>query len=363
MGVYVWNLSRHLHQCGHRVQIVTRGKARATTYEVSEDIPIWRPPFLPLYPYHVHLHGLPVAKLCRKLAPTVDLFHLHSPLVPSIPKVRPLILTMHSLMQQDANQTSLRGLSSLLIKLQAPFSNRIENRLYRSVDRVSVVSPQTKAALEASPACELEPALMWNGVDESFFTPGPAPSSQSLTLLYVGRLAPGKGVEDLLKAFCLVKKRKSGVRLRIAGAGSRRRGVKRFIAENRLQGSVELLGHISDRTELLALYRSASVFILPSHHESLPTALLEAMSCGVPSIATSVGAVPDVIRDGVNALLVSPRRPQLLARALNVLLADQGLQQDLRTQGRETVKARFSWTAIAGAFVRQYDSLLAEHTP
>jgi len=102
IGYYTWNLSRFLMNHGHQVQIITRGQRGKQSYEESENIPIWRPQFFPLYPFHVHSHKLFVQKLVNQIEEDVDLFHLHTPLPPPIQTKRPVLLTIHSMMLADA---------------------------------------------------------------------------------------------------------------------------------------------------------------------------------------------------------------------------------------------------------------------
>src|SRR3972149_2875368 len=96
IGQYVWNLSRHLVAQGHRVDVITRGSWRGLTREDSCGGTVWRPPFLPLYPFHVHFHGLFVNWLVRTLADEVDIFHVHSPLPPVLKMGCPVVVTVHT---------------------------------------------------------------------------------------------------------------------------------------------------------------------------------------------------------------------------------------------------------------------------
>ena len=142
VGFYVWNLARKLAQGGHSVQIITRGIPGRTTREPIADIIIWRVTFAPLYPLHVHIHGLFVNRLVAQLEEQIDVFHVHSPLPPVLNTQRPVLLTVHTPMRTDARGLSVRDYHSLLIKLQSPVSYDIERRLLRSAAQVAVVASE-----------------------------------------------------------------------------------------------------------------------------------------------------------------------------------------------------------------------------
>ena len=94
------------------------------------------------------------------------------------------------------------------------------------------------------------------------------------------------------------------------------------------------------------MLRESDVFVLPSYFEALPVGVLEAMACGVPVVATSVGGIPDVIEDRVNGLLVEPGQPDALARAIVTILTDDALRSRLREAARSDVRKRFSTESV-----------------
>src|SRR5688572_15189430 len=108
IGYYVWNLSRWLVQRGHSVRIITRGDLQGRPQLLTEGVEIWRPTFVPLYPWHVHLHSLFVNRLVARLESSVDVFHLHSPLPPIIKTRRPMLLTVHTPLRADVRSIQLR---------------------------------------------------------------------------------------------------------------------------------------------------------------------------------------------------------------------------------------------------------------
>ncbi len=193
------------------------------------------------------------------------------------------------------------------------------------------------------------------GIDTGFFrrdSPYVAPRrGEVLRLFACGALEPGKGFDDLLKAVRMMLDRGCDLKLVIAGAeagdspGQHAR-LAALIGELRLGRHVTLAGACDAgavRESLLA----AHVFVLPSWQEPLGTALMEAMACGVPSVATAAGGVRELARDGREALLVQPKRPEELARAILRITDDGELARHLSTMARARIVADFD--AVGGA--------------
>ncbi|MET8764218.1 glycosyltransferase [Lentzea sp. NPDC004782] len=103
-----------------------------------------------------------------------------------------------------------------------------------------------------------------------------------------------------------------------------------------------------------ALLRSADVVVCAPSYEPSGAIALEAMACGVPVVATAVGALTDVVVNGVTGLLVPPGRPESLARALRLLLPDDTLRNEFAVAGRDRVTARYSWSRVAADVLRAY---------
>ncbi|MEN6409607.1 MAG: glycosyltransferase family 4 protein, partial [Anaerolineaceae bacterium] len=291
MGFYVWNLSRYLTRHGHTVQIITRSAPGQPSHETVDGITIWRPFFAPLYPFHVHLHGLFVSRRVHKLESEVDLFHCHSPLVPPIKTTRPIVLTFHSMVRDDIQATKLTSGYTLLMKLQAPFSYGLEVENIRTATLVNAVSPKVVEALQKYPYSPSNVPVVWNGVDTEKFKPDPANQVKDGFILTVGRVGPGKGLEDLIDAMSVVSTLNPVIHLRIVGDGSSRNALEQRIEAIGLKERIHFEGHVSDRNRLIDFYQKASLFVMPSHHEGLPTVILEAMACGCPVLATDVGGI------------------------------------------------------------------------
>lgn len=143
-------------------------------------------------------------------------------------------------------------------------------------------------------------------------------------LVQIGRLSHEKGHLDLLAA--LASLRALRWHLVIVGEGPERNAIERAVASLGLQDRVTLAGHQNDVRPYLAMAR---IFVMPSHSEGSPNAMLEAMSAGVPVVASAVGGIPELVLDGYSALLGPARDPGHLASRLERLLGDPALAATL----------------------------------
>lgn len=159
--------------------------------------------------------------------------------------------------------------------------------------------------------------------------------SSACTFLFVGRIERSKGIFDLLTAFSNARRlSRVPLRLLIAGDGTAMGELAKAIRDTSLAPYVQLLGWCSSE-RLQALYREASVFVLPSYAEGLPNALVEAMAAGLPLVATSVGSIPDVVTDRHNGFLFEPGHTSHLASILVELSDDLSLRLRLGATARQ----------------------------
>jgi glycosyltransferase involved in cell wall biosynthesis len=157
--------------------------------------------------------------------------------------------------------------------------------------------------------------------------PDVAPTSQQLrpnVFVYAGRLTRQKALGVAIDAFARVP----AAQLVVVGDGPERQGLERQAHEAGLDGRISFLG-AQPRTRVLDLLGGAWASVLSSDWENLPHAAVESLALGTPVIATSVGGVPEVIRDGVNGLLVPPGSPASFAAAISRLVDEPDLRREL----------------------------------
>ena len=205
-----------------------------------------------------------------------------------------------------------------------------------------------------------------NGIDISAYL-GATPIARSewgwshtdVVVGCVARLEPEKGVAILLEAFRLVLMRQPNAKLLIAGDGGERAHLKSAAGRLGLNGSVQFLGSRSDIPEVLA---TCDVIAVPSIQEGLPMALLEAMASGKAVVATGVGSIPDVIRDGGSGILVPPASAKSLAQALTGLVDNQSKRQEMGVEASKVVEERYSFNRMLQTYDSLYQTLVSGRT-
>ena len=178
---------------------------------------------------------------------------------------------------------------------------------------------------------------------------------QAGRILFLGRADAGKGVFDLLSALAALAPAFPHMRLVIGGVGELEK-IRERAVELGIGGQVTLAGWLDEAAKARELAR-AKIFCLPSHAEGLPMAMLEAMAAAKAVVTSSVGGIPEAIRDRDNGLLVAPRDVPALTAALAALLRDDALRLRLGRRARSTVEQRFSTAAATGQLSALYREL------
>lgn len=182
----------------------------------------------------------------------------------------------------------------------------------------------------------------------------------SVTFVYLGLVSEAKGAFDLVEALSrLAPQARSRLRLVIAGNGELTR-LRAKIEERQLRQSVEVREWL-DAAQRDALLASAEAFVLPSRHEGLPMALLEAMAWGLAPLATPVGAIPEIVAHEQNGLLIPPGDVAALARALERLL-DPQLRAQLGRAARQRVEP-LAVDRYAERLTRLYEAIACSRLP
>ncbi len=173
----------------------------------------------------------------------------------------------------------------------------------------------------------------------------------------IGRLTPVKGISYLLQAVRLLVQQEQNIKLLLVGDGPMRDTLEQESRDLGIAETVVFLGHREDTRELI---RAVDIFVLPSLSEGIPMALLEAMAASRAVIASRVGGIPEVIRDGVEGILVEPKDVSALVEGCLRLLRSSDKAKELGDSARRRVDRSFSAESMAGAVRSLYWSLLSQ---
>lgn len=176
-------------------------------------------------------------------------------------------------------------------------------------------------------------------------------------IVSVSRLALKNGLDTLVRAMARVGERHPNAVLVLVGDGEDRRRLQELARGIGVSDRVRFVGGVEHR-ETARFLAVADVFARPSVSEGLGTALLEAMACQVPVVASPVGGIVDFLKDGENGLFCQPGRPESVASSILRLLDDRGLARQLGEAGRSLAVSRYGWDAVAERIGALYDELL-----
>jgi len=357
VGYYVYHLSRKLVERRHQVTIITRGSAGKTKVATVDGFRVFKVRFVPFYPFHVLLLGTSVGKLFRSMESEFDLVHLHTPMPLPIRTSLPTITTVHTPMKIDVRYHEISNIYSLIERVQSSVVYpSIESKLFTTSKKITSVS---RSVAEELREYRLNPdsiTVIGNGVDEKAFAPTLNRKPAETYVLYTGVLRARKGLADLIACARQVCKVSADVKFLICGTGPFLHELERKVRKVGLQKRIVFLGYIA-RDKLVQVYQNAAVHVVPSHYEGLPTVLLEAMSCGLPVVATDIGGNNEVISSGVNGFLIPPKSPEEMARVILRLLDDAPLREKVGRAARKTIEERYTWDKIADKMLKCYEDI------
>jgi len=185
-----------------------------------------------------------------------------------------------------------------------------------------------------------------HGLDITKYQPNGHSSTEQALILAVGQLAERKGFLDLIEACHILKEHGFRFQCQIIGKGSQKQLLEDKISQLSLENHVVLCGALPHEV-VIERYKKASMFVLPcikskdGNLDGIPNVLFEAMSMEIPVISTRVSAIPELINDNENGLLVTPNDPGTLAEAMKKLIESPQLASNLGRNGRESVLANF----------------------
>lgn len=208
-------------------------------------------------------------------------------------------------------------------------------------------------------------AVIPSGVDYNFFDPERSKVKNRAKLLrkelnigddivigYVGRLIPTKGVAHLILAVKQIQRENPNIVLLVVGDGPQKEDLRVMSKDLKIRANFA-----GWQDETAPYYALMNIFALPSFSEGLPNVVLEAMAMEKPVVATDIGGIPDLVKNGENGYLVPVGNCQQMALALRKLVLDSDLRTSMGRFGRQKIKRFFAWDAIVQKIEKIYDEI------
>lgn len=242
--------------------------------------------------------------------------------------------------------------TDVYLAAKLPFSRRLCNMAERGAHSVFIVSAFVRKRYEAilgrASGCNVIPMGV-NG--EKFHADGDVRRDYN-KILFIGRLHRIKGIDNLIRAVAIIAKERQDIKLEIAGGGEEKESLEKLVDDLNLKEHVSFTGFIPNN--MLAPYYNSAVsvavpsLLLPSGEtEGMPVVILEAMACGIPVIASDVGGISDVLKDGCNGFLFKPGSPEEIAGAIRKIFdadIDELSENALKTG------ALYHWGKVAARY-------------
>jgi glycosyltransferase involved in cell wall biosynthesis len=399
-GVYTRHLTRELMELGHSVEVF----AGQPWPEVDEGVGFTPVPSLDLYrdpdPFRIpklseftNSYTTPIAALefgvmctagfpepwtfslrARKLLAArrheFDLVHdnqcLGNGILGMMEDGWPLLTTLHHPITVDRQLALSHATNPWQQFTQRRWFGflRMQVKVARALPRVVTVSESSKRDIASQMGVDLDRmTVVPVGVDHTVFRPrDDVVPVRGRIMVTSSSDVPMKGLVPLLEAVAKLRTERD-IELVVIGNPRADGRVAKAIDRLDLAPIVRCVSGITD-DELARNYAQAEVAVVPSLYEGFSLPAIEAMACGVALVATTGGALPEVVgTDGVTGLLVAPDDPGELATAIARLLDDAELRQRLGAAGRERVLGRFTWQVTAAGTAGQYRALLEETAP
>lgn len=259
---------------------------------------------------------------------------------------------------------SLRGSDINLYPYRDKLTMLLTKKVISEADQIVSVSHAIKTAAEVIAKPKRSIKVVYNGCDFKLFSYSEEKrtlirnklgiSRNAKIIIFVGKITKNKGIFDLITAFKKLSSKYTRLHLIIVGYGPEYDALEKLLSFNNFNKKVHLVGRQPQR--IIHNYLSAAdVFVLPSYDEGLPNALLEAMSCGLPVIATKVGGIPEAIEDRKSGILINSKDVESISKAIENILKDEESTKRMGINGKQIVEQKFSWVQNTEKMINIYE--------
>jgi len=302
-----------------------------------------------------------------------DLVHFNEPhVILERPKL-PTVCTIHST-QVNEIKLKLEGIGRLKTRvdirdliLKSSIGSIFDLFTAHSADKI--ICPSLSLAALIRSHCfvnESKTIVISNGIDlevfkkEKYENPDKFLRQFGLEkdnyILFVGRLGVLKGVQYAIEAFKSISAAHPNLKMAIVGKGDFE-GYLRDLTRG--MENIVFTGYVDSPMVRKTLYENSLLVVVPSLYEALPMVVLEAMACGKAVVASNVGGIPLLVRNGKNGFLAKPADPKDLARLMTILYEDEKLRENMGSSGRKFVEKEYSVEHMVDRTVKVYESLCA----
>jgi len=297
--------------------------------------------------------------------PKADIYHAlsagHAGIISALGKLlykRSFILTEQGLYLIERQQElSRQDITEFYRSQHMRFAETIVKTVYKYSDRV--VPPSSRhVAIETGLGLPIgKIKIIRNGIEVDKFVPGPLRNGSIPAVGCFARVVSIKGIEVLIEAarIILEKQKADFFVLGEVQEEDYYQECLKLVERVGIGDRFKFMGHVNT----LDWYRKVDIFTLSSHSEGVPYALLEAMSCGLPSVCTAVGGVPDILTDGTG-YLVPPNQPEQLADKLGLLIADRDLRRQMGEKASRVANEKYDVRDMAANFEKLYREVIDE---
>jgi len=361
--VFSYELTRRLVKRGYEIQVLTTDFESRPGPDLVDGIKVqryripffaFRTPIIPHIPLRIPFRECDLIHVISTYPTLTDLA-----IIVGKTLGKPVLVT-HQL-DGGADDWVGRSATKLYHQIIASPLIRLTDRVVATSHSYASTSPILQPILER---VEVIP----NAVDETTFNPDVEGSKitekyglqRTRNVLFVGRLVPYKGVEYLLSAIETLRHDLPEIHLIIVGDGELKEKLIQQAVSLGIRENVTFTGHLPN-SELPPFYASSDLTVLPSisRLEAFGIALLEAMACGKPVVASSIPGVIEVVEDGVTGYLTPPRDARALAGAISKIIGNKRLAERMGREARRRIEENYTWRRVAHSYERLYSDLLS----
>ena len=357
-----YDVAQELVKLGHRVAVITLDTCNAGQIETLDGIHVYRArPFELTGTLGVQsVISTEVVKLMREVCRKEQSDVLHANNLYFFTTIaaclnlralrKPLITTLHigSIAEMKGNARYAAGL----------YERSIGRWILRKSNRIVAVSQAVKRYAESLGVEPRKVSVVPNSVDILKFRPVSRGDRRDGTVRvgFIGRLISNKGPQYLVDAAPRILRDFSNVQFTVAGNGPMLADLEHRVHQLGVENAFRFLGTVPSNAEFL---RSCDIMVRPSLTDGMPITVLEAMACGIPTVASRVGGTSEILEDGDTGFLVEPRNVDELVSRISSLVADSNLRTEMGGRARKFIEKYYSWNQVAAQLSVIYQDVLS----